>query len=561
MDAEKNENTRPLVKPWLTLVQSNWPAITIIAVVALVYLNSFDGKFLFDDVTFLEEPSLRKLWPPWTAMFSQFGVSRPVVAISLAINYWLSGTATWSYHAFNLIVHILAALTLFGVVRRTLLSDHLRPRFGQSATVLSLCVALIWAIHPLQTESVTYIIQRAESMAGLMYLLTLYCFIRSLDSPRQRLWQAAAIVACVVGAGCKQTVVTAPVALLMWDYVFHSGSLRESLRRRWGLYCGLAASWVILALSVYASRQANLSTGFGFKGVSPWEYFKTQFGVVAYYLRLAVWPDPLCLDYDWHTAGTLSQFLPYMILIAALVSASVFGLYRRRAAGFAGCWFFLILAPTSTVMPIADLAAERRMYLPLAAVVAIAVVGGYELIALIFKNISESEAERQKLKRLVSMGLVAVTVAWLGSLTVRRNADYSSEMVMWADVVRKRPDNARAHSNLGLRLAERGDYDEALEHLSEAIHHNPAFVEAHVNLGMILANLGYGEQALPHFYEALRLRPDCKRAHFNIGQVLASRGRWSEAAEHYSQEIGIDPGNRDAHRMLSIALEEQKRQR
>ena len=189
-----------------------------------------------------------------------------------------------SYHAFNIVVHILAALTLFGLVRLTLNLPALRARFEGAATALALATALIWEVHPLQTESVTYIIQRQESLAGLFYLLTLYCVARGALSERPRpfdsaqgaprlcsgRWYTAAFAACVLGMLSKQTVAAAPLAVFLYDWIFLSGSFLDTLRRRWPVYLALAATWLLLIPSFAPQADAqHASAGFQVGGITP----------------------------------------------------------------------------------------------------------------------------------------------------------------------------------------------------------------------------------------------------------------------------------------------------
>src|SRR5205085_8010443 len=182
-------------------------AAAIVFIGALVYSNSFAGRFIFDDRVILEDASIRQLWPPWTAMLSPNNIARPVVGLTFAINYAISGLEVWSYHLLNLLIHLLAALALFGVVRRALVSERLGARFGASSTWLAASVAVVWAVHPLQTQSVTYIVQRGESLMGLMYLATLYAVIRAAESARRR-WVVAAVVSCAIGMATKPVMVT-----------------------------------------------------------------------------------------------------------------------------------------------------------------------------------------------------------------------------------------------------------------------------------------------------------------------------------------------------------------
>jgi len=536
-----------------------WPVLLLIALGVLIYLNSFKGQFQLDDHDFLDDPSLHRLWPLWQVMFAPSHIARPVVSLSLALNHAISGKNVWSYHALNLMVHLLGALTLFGIIRRTLLTEKLRARFGHAATPLSLSVALLWMVHPLQTESVTYIVQRAESLMGLFYLLTLYCIIRGATVPRPLRWYLAAFAACLLGMGCKPVMVTAPIMVFLYDLTFLSGSIRESLRRRWSVYAGLATTWAFLALTVLASKSPQVSAGFALQSVSPLNYLKTQFGVILYYLRLSLWPEPLCLDYNWPVATAFWDYAPYGLIVVALVLASLYGLYRRAPLGFLRAWFFVILAPTSSIMPIADLAVEHRLYLSLAAVVTLVIIGGYSLVTWLIRRMATASTEATARLPWLGVGALAILVAWFGSTTVRRNSDYHSEQLMWTDVLKKRPENPRAHSNLGLLLAERGAYDEAAAHFEAAMRFNPGFVEAYNNMGMVLSDQGKGQEALPYFYHSLQLRPNAKRSHFNIGQVLASQDHWDEAIGHYQQELQIDPQFAEAYWQLGRALEIQKR--
>ena len=234
-----------------------WPIVLAVAVLLgagiAAYWNSFSGGIVFDDyVTIRENPSITNLADLPAVLQPPRDISssgRPLVNLSLAVNYTLGGTSDmWSYHAFNLAIHLLATLTLLGVVRRTLLSPPLRERFGRGALPLAGAVALLWMLHPLQVQSVTYITQRAESMVSLAYLLTVYCTIRSASSSRIA-WSAAAVLSCATGMLCKEVMVTAPVAVLVYDRLFLAGGWRRALSQRRGLYIGLAVTWLIWSIS------------------------------------------------------------------------------------------------------------------------------------------------------------------------------------------------------------------------------------------------------------------------------------------------------------------------
>ncbi|HKD36724.1 MAG TPA: glycosyltransferase family 39 protein, partial [Pirellulales bacterium] len=223
-------------------------ALAAIFVAAIaVFGNSFNGDLIFDDLGWItNNPTIHHLWPLDNVLFPQhngFDSGRPVLNLTLAINYAISGNDPRSYHVVNIAIHILAGWTLFGIVRRTLLTPALRARFAAAATPLALAVTLLWLVHPLQTGSVSYVIQRTEALVGLFYLLTLYCVIRGAESDRPRRWYAAAVVACFLGMGTKEVMATAPLVVLLYDRAFLAGSFSEAFRRRWGLYLAMAATW------------------------------------------------------------------------------------------------------------------------------------------------------------------------------------------------------------------------------------------------------------------------------------------------------------------------------
>ncbi len=512
----------------------------MVAAGLLAYHNSFTGPFIFDDSTaIVQNPTIRHLWPIWQPLSPPHQATvqgRPVVNLSLAINYAIGGLDVRGYHALNVAIHILAGLTLFGVVRRTLLQPKLSERFGTVADELALAVAVLWTVHPLQTEAVTYVIQRCESLMGLFFLLTLYCFIRGAGSPRPRWWYGLCVSACALGMASKEVMVAAPLIILLYDWVFLGSSFRELWRRRTALYAGLAATWLILAALVVTTPHVN--TGLGIEGLTPWSYLKTEAGVILYYLRLCVWPDPLVIDYlDWPIARSLKDYLIPGMVVAGLLGTTVWAFRRRPWLGFLGAWFFLILAPTSSFLPsLGEVVAERRMYLPLAAVVVLAVMAIY------------AWAGRR------SMPVYVVLAAGLGFLTVQRNDDYRSELAIWADAVAKRPDSARTQYSVGLALAEAGRVGEAIGHYDRALRIKPDLPYVHYELGLALAKLGRVQEAVAHWKETLRLKPDYAEAHNNLGLALVQLGDVQEGIEHYDRALRIKPDYAEAYNNLGVAL-------
>lgn len=518
----------------------------------MAYSNSFSAPFFFDDLDSIpENPHVRQLWslsrslsaPPQTPV-----AGRPVVGFSLALNYAIGGLDVRGYHAMNLGLHLLSTLFLFGIVGRTLQSPTLRELFGRSGSWIALAIAAIWMTHPLHTEAVTYIIQRTELLVGLFYLLTLYCAIRGWRSPARRIWFSAAVVSCALGMASKEVMVSAPLMALLYDRAFVSGSFGSSLRRHTGLYAGLAATWAILAVLV-ASGPRSDSIGFGL-GVSALDYLRTQAEVLLWYLRLSLWPDPLVISYEWEPVHSFSGCVPQGLLILLLLGLTLWATWRRPALGFVGAWFFLILAPTSSVVPIVtEIAAERRMYLPLASVVVLIVIGVYLVLQSVFRRPSL----RFPVPQVASGVVVLATAAGLGLRTFERNRDYRTPLAMWADAVQKRPANYRAHNNLAGALIEAGRLAEAIAHCNLALQLRPDHARAHANLGLALKRQGDLEQAVEQYRMALNLKPDSYQIHHNLAIALADRGDIDEAIEHYTEALRIRPDSASAHYGLANA--------
>src|SRR6185436_9210302 len=551
-----NTGANPLETVSASPVQLRIGAALLLIVGVLVYLNSFPGQIVFDDTVITDDPSIRQLWPPWGAMSSAPQVSRPLVGLSLAINYAISGTDLWSYHLFNLAIHILAALTMFGVVRRTLLTARLKDRFEKASTWLALSIALIWMVHPLHTESVTYLIQRSEAMCGLFYLLTLYCVIRGRTGRHAGGWYAAAVIICAAGMASKPVMVTAPIMVAIYDVIFFSDGLKETFKRRAALYAALASTWVILAATVHAARAHQESAGFHLTEMTPLGYLLSQFEVIVYYLRLSVWPYGLCIDYGWPLATSASGIVPFALVIGGLGLLTLLALKRRPEAGFLGIWFFLILAPTSSIMPILDLAVEHRTYLSLASLVALMVLAAYRLGPRLLPSLRD---QGSPISRWVAIGSVAVVTAWLGSLTVERNSYYHSAKALWLDAVEKRPDNWRGHNNLGFCLTGEGDLEGAMAEYAEALRLHPGALDAQDNMGMCLLNLGRPAEAMPYFQRLLVQDPDKKRLHFHLGKALEAQGRLDEALQEYNEELRRKPDSAEARMQLATVLERQKK--
>jgi len=535
--------------------------LLLLAAGLAAYHNSLDGPFIFDDLRSIRDnPHIRHLWPVADAISAPRKSAlngRPVPSLSFAVNYALGGLNVRGYHTLNLAIHLASALLVYGLVRRTLSEGVLRERYRDVAARLATAVALIWMIHPLLTESVTYIVQRTELLMGFFLLGTLYCFLRALRSSRPRIWFVAAVGSCALGMGCKEVMVVAPLLLFLYDRCFIAGSFRRAWQERWKLHASLAATWLILAPLVIHGQSRTGPASMFLEALTPWSYAKTQCGVILHYLRLSAWPSPLVLDYeDWPVAGSLLSILPAALSIVGLLVATLWALRAFPVWGFLGAWFFLILAPTSSFLPIlTEVAAERRMYLPLLAVVLVLVLLVHEAL----RRFANQQGWRPPARGTIGTALFVAVSASLGFATISRNADYGSELAIWGDTVAKRPSNARARHNLGFALGNVGRLEEAMAQYGEAIRLKPDYANVHFNMGVTRAVQGRFRDAIPHYREAVRLEPGYTAAHHGLGNALVELGGLEEAIGHHREAVRIKPGDPQFRRGLAVALHRQGR--
>jgi Flp pilus assembly protein TadD len=410
---------------------------------------------------------------------------------------------------------------------------------------------MAWTLHPLQTSCVDAMVRRTDLLGGLFFLLTLYAVIRGATAAWARPWYVLATGCCLMGMASKEFVAAAPLLVLLYDRAFLGGSFREALRRRWGLYLGLAATWLLLVYLVLSAGTRGGTAGFGV-GIGPGAYAVTQLWALTRYLRLSFWPRPLVFDYGTWLAPGLHAVWPQALLIGLLLAATGLALWRRPALGFLGAWFFLVQAPTSSVVPAAtQTIAEHRMYLPLAAVVAGAVGGAYWLGA---------RGRRPDLRRrspgvLWLLPAAAIILATLGGMTYRRNLDYRTELAIWRDSVRHWPVSARGYDNYGNALDEAGQIEEGIVQHREALQLDPALIEAHLNLARDLESQHQMDEAMSLVREAVRINPKRAEARYHLGVLLEARGDAAGALAQYREAVKIEPGYAKAHGNLGAILQ------
>jgi protein O-mannosyl-transferase len=514
----------------------------------LVYCRSFGGPFIFDDLTSIpENPNIRQLWPIWVPLSPppELGAlgGRPLVSLSFAVNYAIGGLDVRGYHAVNLLLHVLSTLLLWRVAARSLASPALGGRYGGEGTAFA--IALLWGVHPLLSEAIVYLVQRTELMMGAFYLLTLYCSLRAWTDARPQAWQAGAVAACALGMACKEPMVSAPIMVVLHDLAFRARPVRDVLRERGRFYLALAGSWLVLAVIVAGGAQVKGALG-GLGKMSSFDYLRIQARAIVHYLRVALWPYPLTIAYDWGVPGFLAA-LPFGLMVLALIGASVWAVRAGRPwLGFLGAWFFLILAPTSSVLPLhTEPIAERRMYLPLAAVVALVVTLAR---LLLLRLVPEGRL------RLAGPAVTAAAALALGAMTFVRVLDYRTVLSIWEDALRKAPRSTTVRNNLGNAYAFSGNLDKALEQYEESIRLNPNHPLAYYNIGFTRVYQNRHAEAVAPLREAIRIRPNDADSQYILGRALAHSGRPAESLAHYEIALEIKPRDGEIRRDYASAL-------
>jgi tetratricopeptide (TPR) repeat protein len=520
-------------------------ASLIVAAGIACYANSLSGPFIFDDrIALVENPSIRSVQSALNSVRDSPLAGRPLVALSFALNYRVGGLEVWGYHFVNIAIHLCTALLLFGVVRRTLLLPRLSDRFGASASRLAFAIALLWTVHPLNTEAVDYLTERTESLMALMFMLTLYASVRALGENGRAWWQSVAVVACWLGMACKESMVVAPLLVALYDRTFVFDGVRDAVRKRSRLYSGLALSWAVLVYLILPGPRSG-SAGFS-AGVGPWTYLLNQTVMIVRYLRLTFWPTSLVINYGYPVPLTWTQVLPSGLGVAALLTLTLLALVRWPMVGFLAFWVVLTLAPTSSIVPIAtEVGAERRMYLALIALVALSVLAVYRL----------SSVNRLASPLLGVTALVVVSVV-LSMATLARNREYGSALTLAQTTLARWPSPV-AHGMVGTELAALGRDEEALPELRTAAPIDP---RARFNLGITLFNLKDYEGAVRELDLLARehpMREEIPRARRAIGNAYALQRRWPEALAQYRLVLSMVPSDRTTRRLLVDTLVNQ----
>lgn len=552
------------------------------------------GHFLFDDrYSIVENKSIHAVWPLSQSLWGPRDMptaGRPLVNLSFALNYAVGQLNVFGYHLVNVVLHSINAVLLFAFLRWTIERSSWSTLWRNAAKNLALMIAMLWALHPMQTETVTYVTQRTELMMALFFLLTLYTARRAWDTTNPKAgyaWQILSVLACGLGMGCKEVMVVAPVMVMIYDLTILKCLISRLFQRRWPLYLGLVATWGILA-SLLATNPRGSSVGVDLD-VKPLEYLALQFWAIDHYLWLALWPSKLVGDYGEFKPISMGTWLPCLLILVLLVGVTTWAWFRKRPLSFLGVWFFLILAPTSSVVPIAtEPIAERRMYLPLAAVMLVLVFAVFKLVSRWSGEVG-SQSGTVKLTHRYMLGSIAMLVASIyGVATYSRNEVFRTELAFWSDVTQKLPRNSRGFNilgstylnenqpelalaslkhaielepgdsgvlcSLGIWYAKHGDITEALAYFDRSIAINPRLFDPLFNRGLIFLKQDKLDEAIQSFKAAIRVNPNISNLYVTLGSAQFMKNELDDAIENFRIATQIDPQSSDAFSNLGAAM-------
>ncbi len=534
-----------------------WPLLVPLALAALAYARALRGEFLFDDLhAVVRNPAARDLGS-WAraAWGSLLGAGRPVTDLTYALNRAAGGLDPLGYHLVNLAIHLGVVVLAWRLAR-----ELLRLAGADRADGIAIAAAGLFALHPLQSEAVSYLAQRSEALASGLYLAALLLLLAAARRGRTPAGAAAALGALAVFAlalGAKAVAVTLPAAWLLLAAMVPGPEGRAALGS-WARRLALAAPLLLLDAAFAARTLAALSgrpdAGFSVPGAAGGSYPLTQGEVLLTYLRLLAWPAGQSVDWQFPLSPGLSDPAAVAAALGLLAIGAAAGILwwraRRRAdaAGAAGrvaafgvAWFFLLLSPTSSVVPLADVLAEHRTYLASFGVFLAVAVAGERLLA------------RLPARRRAAAAAVLVGAAWaaLGLALHRRNAAWESALALWSGEVARSPAAWRAHANLGYAHAQRGEdgaavaeYRLALATLGPARPDLEAFL--HDGLGMALLGAGRPQEARAPLERALALRPDDGEALSGLAVAAWKAGDPGEAGRWAARALALRPGDPDA---------------
>jgi Flp pilus assembly protein TadD len=534
------------------------------------YSNTFRGEFVFDDFgNIVDNSQIRDVA---NFLFRSSGYDRNpnrfIGFLTFALNYRLGGLDVTGYHVVNLAIHVTNAILIYALVVLSFRTPVLKSAsLGAQAGAVALVTAMLFVAHPIQTQAVSYVVQRLTSLATMFYLGTIVQYVRlrlAMDAGRTSwislsLGYGGVLVTAALGMKTKEIAFTMPLMAALYEALFFEGGCRRR---------ALALLPLLLTLGIIPASSLNLRRPVGDllsdavdvtrlqTSLARLDYLRTELAVITTYLRLLVMPVGQNVDHDY---PVYSSFLAPRVFFSALLLISLAGIaavlhYRTRPGSrmrwdpagrlvsFGIAWFFLSLSIESSIIPIVDVIFEHRVYLPS--------VGFFLTASMALAFVTRRFASRRGGRALLVVG-TSLAVA-LAMLTFRRNEVWATELSLWSDSVEKSPLKARPHNNFGQALGKAQREGEALPHLLAAVRLDPTDSRAINNLGRTYFALGRQVEAEDAYWKAIRLDPSFPEAYFNLGRLcMRQPSRLEEAAAMFARAIELRPTYAEAYGNLA----------
>jgi Tfp pilus assembly protein PilF len=534
--------------------------LLLFILIALVgFSSAIRGEFLYDDYEDIEmNPNIKTLWPLTTPLLDYHKLPvRPIPYLTFAINFALHGLDTFGYHLTNILIHAFTGWIIFRILESTFSRVTFPEAYRKYSFLLSLVIGLLWLTHPLQTMGVYYIYQRIELLFSFFLVLTLWGLI-GLQAAQQKVrtpgnnatvyswcWMTMSVVSCGLGMASKEVMVVAPFLLLWYDRVFLASRWNEIWQQRKFYYGLLASTWLVLIGILYHQSQNYLE--FIALDTTRWQYLLTESQVIPYYLKLTLWPAPLVFDYEWPIAQKFSEVGASFCFMLILFGITLTAIRYYPRWSFIGGWFFLILAPSSSIQPVAAPIFEYRMYLPVLAPITL-------IVLLLF----ESYRRTSNIQLRQQISNFAPVVFWMivGVYLIvdwSRGIPYRTAVGIWRDTTIKLPNSSRAWIQLSDRYYRTQQFQATIETAENAIKLDPGHYMAHYNLGVAYFELKQMETARVELQKALELNSDFASVYVVLGMIDLQENNIPQAISEFERAYQMDSTSSEISTKLALA--------
>lgn len=534
--------------------------IFLILLVVSIYSNTLHVPFLFDDEdNILLNTHIRLTRLSWDNILDAATKghlsNRPLANISFALNYYLGGYNVLGYHVFNILIHIISGIFLYYVISIT---DKIYPGSLMSSRLIPYFAAAIWLVHPIQTQSVTYIVQRMNSMASMFYMISLFLYAKArshmVEKPNSLMEEgrsgrstisrypvpvylcfSGSLFSGIMALGTKEIAVTLPFFLVLYEWFFFQ-ELKLSWLKRHGLKFAGVFFVIILIAMMYLGENPliKIVSMYERRDFTLMQRLLTEFRVVVLYISLLLFPHPsrLNLEHDFSLSGSLIDPISTILSLSFIILCFVFSLAiakKERLFSFCILWFLGNLVVESSVIGL-EIIFEHRLYLP------------SMMMCLLIVSI----CYRYLRYKWLSVTFLIIVVSIFSVWTYHRNQVWKDEITLLMDCVVKSPNKFRPHYNLGIAMAEQGRTHEAVNYYLDALRIDPEYASLHTNLGLEFFIQGKRQLAINHYKEALRIEPDFVYAHINLGSAMLADGKPDQAMRHCEQALRIKPSSAQA---------------